>query len=288
MTVRFQRLVIIILSLIFMAGSVILIMINAKENLVFFFTPTELINSHHKINNQVRIGGFVKNNSLKKNTSNNFYSFVITDNLNDIEVEYTGILPDLFREKQGAVIEGTLVKKKKILASKVFAKHDENYMPATIKNQLKQSDYWKKDYLILNQIDKKLPTFEINNLFDETNKLSSFDIKDRQVIINFFASWCAPCKTEHPLLLLLKNKQPGIMIIGIDHKDLKSDAVKFLEVEGNPYHFVGVDSDGSIGLKFEVFGLPETFITNSKGKIIYKHTGPLTKKIVKKEILPLL
>ena len=146
MTVRFQRLIIILLSLIFTAGAVILIMINSKENLVFFFTPTELINSHHNINSQVRIGGFVKNNSLKRNTKNNLYSFVITDNLNDIEVEYKGILPDLFKEGQGAVTEGILVDKKKILASKVFAKHDENYMPSSIKKQLKKSDYWKKDY----------------------------------------------------------------------------------------------------------------------------------------------
>ena len=78
------------------------------------------------------------------------------------------------------------------------------------------------------------------------------------------------------------------MIIGINHKDIYSNAVNFLESKGNPYHYVGVDVDGNIGLKFGVFGLPETFLTNNKGKIIYKHTGPLTKKIVKKEILPLL
>ena len=75
MTVRFQRLIIILLSLIFTAGAVILIMINSKENLVFFFTPTELINSHHKINSQVRIGGFVKNNSLKTNTKKKSLQF---------------------------------------------------------------------------------------------------------------------------------------------------------------------------------------------------------------------
>ena len=74
MTVRFQRLIIILLSLIFIAGAVILIMVNSKENLVFFFTPTELTNSHHKINTQVRIGGFVKKNSLKTDTKNNIYN----------------------------------------------------------------------------------------------------------------------------------------------------------------------------------------------------------------------
>jgi len=276
------------LSLIFVAGAVILIMINSKKNLVFFFTPTELINSSHKINSQVRIGGFVKNNSLKTNTKNNLYIFVITDNLNDIEVEYRGILPDLFKEGQGAVTEGILVNKKKILASKVFAKHDENYMPSSIKKELKKSDYWKKDYSSSDMLDKNLPNFEIINLFDESKKLSNTDINNKQVLINFFASWCAPCKDELPLFFILKNNQPNMMIVGIDYKDKKSDALKFFEEEGNPYHFVGLDNNGNIGYEFGVFGLPETFLTNNEGKIIYKHLGPLSKKVVQNEILPLL
>ena len=146
MNVRFQRLIIILTSLIFFTGAVILILINSKKNLVFFFTPTELINYPTHINNQVRIGGFVKKKSLKKNSKNNLYSFIITDNQNEIEVEFKGILPDLFRENQGTVIEGTLISKKKVNASKVFAKHDENYIPAPIKKQLEEADYWKRDY----------------------------------------------------------------------------------------------------------------------------------------------
>ena len=146
MTVRFQRLIIILISLIFLAVGIILILINSKNNLVFFFTPTELINSKIPIKNQIRIGGFVKNHSLKKNIKNNIYNFVITDNKNDVEIEFKGILPDLFKENQGAVIEGILVQKQKIIATKVFAKHDENYMPSSIKKQLKEADYWNKDY----------------------------------------------------------------------------------------------------------------------------------------------
>ena len=78
------------------------------------------------------------------------------------------------------------------------------------------------------------------------------------------------------------------MIIGIDYKDNKLDALKFFEEEGNPYHFVGLDNNGNIGYEFGVFGLPETFLTNNEGKIIYKHLGPLSKKVVQNEILPLL
>jgi len=146
MTVRFQRLIIILISLIFLSVGIILILINSKNNLVFFFTPTELINSKISIKSKIRIGGYVKNHSLKKNIKNNIYNFVITDNKNDVEIEFKGILPDLFKENQGAVIEGVLVQKQKIIATKVFAKHDENYMPSSIKKQLEEKNYWKKKY----------------------------------------------------------------------------------------------------------------------------------------------
>ena len=288
MTVRFQRLLIILLSLIFIAGAVILILINSKENLVFFFTPSELVDSNHKINSKVRIGGFVKNNSLNKDLENNLYSFIITDNLIDIEVEYKGILPDLFKEGQGAVTEGILVNKKKISASKVFAKHDENYMPSSIKKQLKKSDYWKKNYSASGILGENLPNFKIINIFDDSKKLSNVDINNKQVLINFFASWCAPCKDELPIFFTLKNNYPNLIIVGIAYKDKKNDALKFLAKEGNPYNFVGLDNNGNIGLEFGVFGLPETFLLNNEDKIIYKHLGPLTKKVIRNEIYPLL
>ena len=247
-----------------------------------------MVDSNHKINSKVRIGGFVKNNSLNKDLENNLYSFIITDNLIDIEVEYKGILPDLFKEGQGAVTEGILVDKKKISASKVFAKHDENYMPSSIKKQLEKSDYWKKDYSTSGILGKNLPNFEIINLFDNSKKLSNVDINNKQVLINFFASWCAPCKDELPLFFTLKNNYPNMMIVGIAFKDKKADALKFLEKEGNPYNFVGLDNNGNIGLEFGVFGLPETFLLNNENKIIYTHLGPLTKKIFRNEIFPLL
>ena len=137
-------------------------------------------------------------------------------------------------------------------------------------------------------LGKNLPNFEIINLFDDSKKLSNVDINDKQVLINFFASWCAPCKDEIPFFFTLKNNYPNMMIVGIAYKDKKSDALKFLEKEGNPYNFVGLDNNGNIGLEFGVFGLPETFLLNNEGKIIYKHLGPVTKKVVRNEISPLL
>ena len=76
--------------------------------------------------------------------------------------------------------------------------------------------------------------------------------------------------------------------MGINFKDKKEDAISYLKNDGNPYDFVGLDKEGRLGLEFGVIGLPETFIINDKGKIIYKHLGPLNKKIIKNEIIPLL
>ena len=144
MIVRFQRLTIILISLILLIFAAILILTNSKKNLIFFYTPTELLESEINLKTKIRIGGFVKEKTFKKNSKGTIF-FVITDNLNNILVEYNGILPDLFREGQGTVVEGFLIKKNKMNASKVFAKHDENYMPASIKKQLMQKNYWRKN-----------------------------------------------------------------------------------------------------------------------------------------------
>jgi len=145
MTVRFQRLLLIIFSLIFLATAILLILFNSKKNLIFFYTPSEFLNSNSGIGDKIRIGGFVKKKSII-NIGNNEYNFIITDLKNTLNISYKGILPDLFKEEQGAVIEGTLLKNNIIEASTVFAKHDENYMPASIKKELENQKYWKKEY----------------------------------------------------------------------------------------------------------------------------------------------
>ena len=145
MSLRFQRLLLIFLSLIFLAASIFLILFNSKKNLIFFYTPSELLNSKTQINDTIRIGGIVKKDSLK-NIEDNKYVFIIHDNNNYVRVSYTGILPDLFREEQGVVVQGKLIKTDKIKADRVFAKHDENYMPTSIKKQLEKNKYWNKSY----------------------------------------------------------------------------------------------------------------------------------------------
>ena len=137
-------------------------------------------------------------------------------------------------------------------------------------------------------LNKELPIFETSDLFNKKNFLNNSDINKSKSLINFFASWCIPCKAEHELFFELKKIQPKLLIVGINHKDKENDAINFLNENGNPYDFVGIDKNGKIAFEFGVFGLPETFITNNEGKIIYKYIGPLNKKIIKNEIIPLL
>ena len=145
MSLRFQRLVLILLTVIMLGTSLMLILFNTKQNIVFFYPPSELLEKNIALNEKLRIGGYVKKSSFVEKSLNN-YKFSITDNTNDLVIYYEGMLPDLFREEQGIVIEGFMDKNNNIIASKVYAKHDENYMPESIKKELEKNKQWKKDY----------------------------------------------------------------------------------------------------------------------------------------------
>ncbi len=145
MSLRFQRLLLIFLTLVILLSAVLLILYNTRENVSYFYTPSEINKSDMIINKIIRIGGFVENDSFKKISSSSF-KFRITDEKASIIVTFNGILPDLFREGQGAVIEGFFSKDDVFEATNVFAKHDENYMPASIEESLKDTGYWDKKY----------------------------------------------------------------------------------------------------------------------------------------------
>jgi len=133
-------------------------------------------------------------------------------------------------------------------------------------------------------LNKKLPVFSSTSLYNNKESLDSDSLKDKYTLINFFASWCAPCRAEHHLFFEIKKEKPELFILGFSHKDDPNDSKKYLEEKGDPYSFVGIDQDGKIAFEFGVFGLPETFIINSEGQIIFKHIGQLTKEIIDNEI----
>ena len=122
------------------------VFVSLKSNVVYFFSPSELEMMSEKPNGIIRIGGLVKPKTLKESNKKLIYSFIVTDLKNDIYVEYKGLLPNLFQEGKGIVVEGKLKDKKFLLSKKILAKHDENYMPPEVAEALKKSGKWNKKY----------------------------------------------------------------------------------------------------------------------------------------------
>lgn len=135
-------------------------------------------------------------------------------------------------------------------------------------------------------IGKPVPEFELPGL-DDGKGLAAADLRDGPVtVVNVFASWCAPCRIEHPLLTAL-TKVPGIRIVGIAYKDEPAATRGFLDQLGNPYARIGVDQAGRVAIDWGVYGVPETYLVSKDGQIMWKHVGPLTEDVIRHEMLPL-
>lgn len=135
-------------------------------------------------------------------------------------------------------------------------------------------------------ISKPAPAFDLENLAGGP-KVSLAALKGHPAVINFFASWCVPCRVEHPVLLRLKTEN-HLAIYGIAYKDKPEASRHLLQEFGDPYAEVGIDRDGDVGLNFGVYGVPETYVLDSQGIIRKRFVGPLTAESVDKELLPLL
>ena len=137
-------------------------------------------------------------------------------------------------------------------------------------------------------IDKPAPDFTLQAVAGLG--LPGFDtakLKGQVTVVNVFASWCIPCRDEHPVLEALK-RETDIPIYGINQKDAAENAKAFLAELGNPYDAVGADGDGRTSIDWGVYGVPETFIVDAHGVIRFKHTGPLAMDDIDKEIVPAL
>ena len=132
-----------------------------------------------------------------------------------------------------------------------------------------------------NLINKKIPNFEANSLFKEEKFIFSQELKPEIVLINFFATWCKPCRDEHSYIKKF-SEQKKIRVIGINYKDDPEKTIKWLNDLGNPYSDVLLDKEGQIAIDWGVYGIPETFVVNSNGIIKYRQAGPITKKIYRK------
>lgn len=107
------------------------------------------------------------------------------------------------------------------------------------------------------------------------------------VLVNVWASWCVPCRDEHPLLMKIA-EEDGVTIAGLNYKDKAENALKFLSGLGNPFAQAGADLPGRAAIEWGVYGVPESFVVGADGTVLYKHTGPLTPEAIASEILPRL
>jgi len=128
---------VLIIFLLLSTAFIFFVLRSLEENVVYFFSPTEIkTNENLNVDKKIRVGGLVKENSITKN--NTTINFIITDLKNEIIVSYKGIVPNLFSEGKGVVVEGKLKDKKYFLANKILAKHDENYMPPEVNDVLEK------------------------------------------------------------------------------------------------------------------------------------------------------
>ena len=134
-----KRAIVLTLLLLLSAVTIFLIFKSLEENIVYFFTPSEIYNKQNiSFNKTIRVGGLVKENSISK--EQNSVKFIITDFKNEIIVSYSGLIPNLFSEGKGVIAEGELKDKKYFIAEKILAKHDENYMPPEVTKALEKSN----------------------------------------------------------------------------------------------------------------------------------------------------
>ncbi len=140
-------------------------------------------------------------------------------------------------------------------------------------------------YNTKNLVGKKIDNFEIKNLINETTFSKNDFTKNKFTLINFWATWCPPCREEHKFLLLLKNEH-DLKILGVNFKDEKDKAIKYLKRFGDPYHYLAEDKDGKSSINFGIYGIPESILVDNEFRIVMKFIGPIDeidlKKILRK------
>ncbi|WP_311031129.1 DsbE family thiol:disulfide interchange protein [Mesorhizobium koreense] len=115
--------------------------------------------------------------------------------------------------------------------------------------------------------------------------LASTDFKGHVTLVNVWASWCAPCREEQPLLMTLKG-DPRFRLTGLNYKDKPENALRFLGEMGNPFAAIGVDENGRTAIDWGVYGVPETYLVGKDGRVLYKHVGPFTEQSITGELMP--
>jgi cytochrome c biogenesis protein CcmG/thiol:disulfide interchange protein DsbE len=136
-------------------------------------------------------------------------------------------------------------------------------------------------------IDKPAPAFALSTLAEPVREVTQETFKGEPYLLNVWASWCVSCRQEHPVLEAFA-RTDQVRIVGLNWKDTRPDAQRWLGQFGNPFDEIIVDEPGRVGVDFGVYGTPETFLVDAEGVIRFKHVGPLTRQVIDEEIVPRL
>lgn len=136
-------------------------------------------------------------------------------------------------------------------------------------------------------VDKPAPAFDLAQLHATERRFSPETMRGQVWLLNVWASWCVSCRAEHPVLVDLA-KTGEVPIYGLNYKDKREDALRWLEQWGDPYKLSIMDPKGQTGIDYGVYGVPETYVIDKSGVIRYKQIGPLTPEIVREKIMPLV
>jgi len=154
---------------------------------------------------------------------------------------------------------------------------------------LRSGDPSKLPSALIGRLAPDITLPALDGLSDGVRPIGGFSTADlakgHVSVVNFWASWCAPCVQEHPLLVALKERT-GVRIYGVNYKDQAANARRFLGRYGNPFVAVGVDANGRTAIEWGVIAMPETFVVDGGGIVVYKHTGPISPETLETKIIP--
>jgi cytochrome c biogenesis protein CcmG/thiol:disulfide interchange protein DsbE len=134
-------------------------------------------------------------------------------------------------------------------------------------------------------IGKPVPDFSLPLLSESQHTIGNYDLRGSVYLLNVWASWCVTCREEHPLFMQLA-EQRVLPIYGLNYRDTREEATAWLERYGNPYEAIAFDEQGTVGIDFGVYKVPETFLVDRNGVIAYKHIGPITDEVWEQVLHP--
>tara|TARA_B100000700_G_scaffold86211_1_gene96954 strand:+ start:3718 stop:4266 length:549 start_codon:yes stop_codon:yes gene_type:complete len=136
-------------------------------------------------------------------------------------------------------------------------------------------------------VDRDVPQNKLPPLSKSKRGFDHEDLMGGETLVNFFSSWCGPCRVEHDLLMKI-SKEKTVRLFGINYKDQTQAAINWLNQLGDPFERIVADKDGRAAIDWGVYGVPETYLIDKQGKVRYRHVGPLTERILEEKLMPII